>query len=155
MNTTVAGLLQVAALVVILAVAYVPLGDYMARVYTGEKDLLVERVLYRMARVDPRRQQTWVGYALAVLAFSLISFLVVYLLQRLQGVLPWSDGKSGVAPSMAFNTAISFVSNTNWQSFSPEVVMLTKEIAVLNAIEGDTPGLSSDHGRTPWNRCSR
>ena len=123
MNTTVAGLLQVAALVVILAVAYVPLGDYMARVYTGEKDLLVERVLYRMARVDPRRQQTWVGYALAVLAFSLISFLVVYLLQRLQGVLPWSDGKSGVAPSMAFNTAISFVSNTNWQSFSPEVVM--------------------------------
>lgn len=123
MNTTVAGLLQVAALVVILAVAYVPLGDFMAHVYTGEKDLLVERVLYRMARVDPRRQQTWVGYALAVLAFSLISFLVVYLLQRLQGELPWSDGKSGVAPSMAFNTAISFVSNTNWQSFSPEVVM--------------------------------
>ncbi|KSU61430.1 potassium-transporting ATPase subunit A [Gordonia sp. SGD-V-85] len=116
-------MLQVAALVVILAVAYVPLGDHMARVYTGEKDLLVERVLYRMARVDLRRQQTWVGYALAVLAFSLISFLVVYLLQRLQGELPWSDGKSGVAPSMAFNTAISFVSNTNWQSFSPEVVM--------------------------------
>ncbi|MFT4393703.1 potassium-transporting ATPase subunit KdpA [Gordonia lacunae] len=123
MNTTVAGLLQVAALVVILAVAYVPLGDHMARVYTGEKDLLAERVLYRMARVDPRRQQTWVGYALAVLAFSLISFLVVYLVQRLQGVLPWSDGKSGVSPAMAFNTAISFVSNTNWQSFSPEVVM--------------------------------
>jgi K+-transporting ATPase ATPase A chain len=113
----------VAALLVILAVAYVPLGDYMARVYTGARDLRVERVLYRMARVDPRRQQTWVGYALAVLAFSLISFLVVYLLQRLQGVLPWSDGKSGVPPSMAFNTAISFVSNTNWQSFSPEVVM--------------------------------
>ncbi|MGW6033964.1 potassium-transporting ATPase subunit KdpA [Gordonia terrae] len=123
MNTTVAGLLQVAALLVILAVAYVPLGDYMARVYTGARDLRVERVLYRMARVDPRRQQTWVGYALAVLAFSLISFLVVYLLQRLQGVLPWSDGKSGVPPSMAFSTAISFVSNTNWQSFSPELVM--------------------------------
>ncbi|MET4165742.1 MULTISPECIES: potassium-transporting ATPase subunit KdpA [Gordonia] len=123
MNTTVAGLLQVAALVIILAVAYVPLGDYMARVYTGARDLRVERLLYRMARVDPRRQQTWVGYALAVLAFSLISFLVVYLLQRLQGVLPWSDGKSGVPPSMAFNTAISFVSNTNWQSFSPELVM--------------------------------
>ena len=123
MNPTVAGLLQVAALVVILAVAYIPLGDHMARVYSSDKDLRVERVLYRMARVDSRRQQTWVGYALAVLAFSLISFLVVYLLQRLQGVLPWSDGKSGVAPSMAFNTAISFVSNTNWQSFSPEVVM--------------------------------
>ncbi|PKZ66097.1 potassium-transporting ATPase subunit KdpA [Gordonia terrae] len=123
MNTTVAGLLQGAALLVILAVAYVPLGDYMARVYTGEKDLLVERVLYRLARVDPRRQQTWMGYALAVLAFSLISFFVVYLLQRFQGVLPWSDDKPGVSPSMAFNTAISFVSNTNWQSFSPEVVM--------------------------------
>ncbi|MFE0749212.1 potassium-transporting ATPase subunit KdpA [Gordonia sp. NPDC058843] len=123
MNTTVAGLLQVAALVIVLAVAYVPLGDHMARVYSGVRDLRVERLLYRMARVDPRRQQTWVGYALAVLGFSLISFLVVYLLQRLQGVLPWSDGKSGVSASMAFNSAISFVSNTNWQSFSPEVVM--------------------------------
>ncbi len=123
MNTTVAGLLQVVALVTILAVAYVPLGDYMARVYAGGKDLRVERVLYRMARVDPSREQTSTGYALAVLGFSLISFLVVYLLQRVQGVLPWSDGKPGVSPSMAFNTAISFVSNTNWQSFSPEVVM--------------------------------
>ncbi|WP_439030056.1 potassium-transporting ATPase subunit KdpA [Gordonia terrae] len=123
MNTTLAGLLQVGALVAILAVAYVPLGDHMARVYTGERDLWVERVLYRMARVNPRRQQTWIGYALAVLGFSLVSFIALYLLQRLQGVLPWSDGKPGVAPAMAFNTAISFVSNTNWQSFSPEVVM--------------------------------
>ncbi|WP_238418727.1 potassium-transporting ATPase subunit KdpA [Gordonia sp. 'Campus'] len=123
MNTTLAGLAQLGALVAILAVAYVPLGDHMARVYNGERDLWVERVLYRMARVDPRRQQTWVGYALAVLGFSLVSFIVLFLWQRLQGVLPWSDGKPGVAPSMAFNTAISFVSNTNWQSFSPEVVM--------------------------------
>ncbi|NED64557.1 potassium-transporting ATPase subunit KdpA, partial [Streptomyces sp. SID10244] len=71
----------------------------------------------------PRRQQTWVAYALAVLAFSLVSFVLLYALQRVQGVLPWSDGKAGVSPSMAFNTAISFVTNTNWQSYSPEVVM--------------------------------
>lgn len=61
MSTTVAGLLQVGTLVVILAAVYVPLGDHMARVYTGERDLGVERLLYRLARVDPRKQQSWVG----------------------------------------------------------------------------------------------
>ena len=110
-------------LILVLALAYVPLGDYMARVYGSSRDLRVERVFYRIGRIDSRREQTWVGYVLAVLAFSLISFLFLYALQRLQGVLPWSDGKPGVSPSMSFNTAISFVSNTNWQSYSPEVVM--------------------------------
>lgn len=123
MSTTTAGLIQVAILILVLALAYVPLGDYMARVYGSSRDLRVERVFYRIGRIDSRREQTWVGYVLAVLAFSLISFLFLYALQRLQGVLPWSDGKPGVSPSMSFNTAISFVSNTNWQSYSPEVVM--------------------------------
>lgn len=140
MSTTVAGLLQVAFLIVVLAVVYVPLGDYMARVYDSRKDLAVERVLYRVARVDPRRGQTWVGYALAVLAFSVISFLAVYLLQRLQSVLPFNDGKPGIAPSMAFNTAISFVANTNWQSYSPEAVMGNLSqmlgLAVQNFVSG-------------------
>jgi K+-transporting ATPase ATPase A chain len=114
---------QVATVVLVLAAAYIPLGDYMARVYRSDRDLAVERGMYRIARVDPRQSQTWKGYTLAVLAFSLISFLFLYLLQRLQTVLPWSDGKPGVDPSIAFNTAISFVTNTNWQSYSPEVVM--------------------------------
>ncbi|MCT1353750.1 potassium-transporting ATPase subunit KdpA [Gordonia sp. p3-SID1431] len=123
MSTTVSGLLQLTALVLVLAAVYVPLGDYMARVYTSDRDLFAERVFYRVARIDPRSRQTWLGYTLAVLGFSLMSFLALFLIQRMQGVLPWSDGKPGVDPSMAFNTAISFVSNTNWQSYSPEVVM--------------------------------
>ncbi|MGV9794617.1 MULTISPECIES: potassium-transporting ATPase subunit KdpA [unclassified Gordonia (in: high G+C Gram-positive bacteria)] len=123
MSATVAGLLQLALLLFILAAAYVPLGDYMARAYDSARDLRFEKLFYRVGRIDPRREQTWVGYALAVLAFSLISFLFLYAIQRLQGVLPWSDGKPGVTPSMAFNTAVSFVTNTNWQSYSPEVVM--------------------------------
>ncbi|ROZ98315.1 potassium-transporting ATPase subunit KdpA [Gordonia sp. OPL2] len=123
MSVTSAGLLQLALVVIVLGVLYVPLGDHMARVYDSRRDLVVERWFYRVGRIDPRREQTWVGYALAVLGFSLVSFVFLYVLQRLQGVLPWSDGKSGVAPGMAFNTAISFVTNTNWQSYSPEVVI--------------------------------
>lgn len=120
---TVAGVLQLAMVIVVLAVAYVPLGDYLARVYTSRRDLRVERLLFRVGRVDSTRQQTWLGYVLAVLAFSAISALFLYALQRLQGVLPWSNGKPGVPPSIAFNTAVSFVTNTNWQSYSPEAVM--------------------------------
>ncbi|PXW28804.1 UNVERIFIED_CONTAM: K+-transporting ATPase ATPase A chain [Williamsia faeni] len=123
MNTSVAAVLQVGVVVFILAAAYVPLGDYMARVFSAARDWAPERLLYKLVRVDPKREQTWTGYAMAVIAFSFVSVLFLYLLQRLQGVLPWNDGRAAVSPSMAFNTAISFVSNTNWQSFSPEVVM--------------------------------
>ncbi|NDZ97370.1 potassium-transporting ATPase subunit KdpA [Streptomyces sp. SID6673] len=123
MSVTAAGFLQLAMVIIVLGALYVPLGDYMARVYRSDRHLSGERFLYRIGRIDPRRQQTWVAYALAVLAFSLVSFVLLYALQRVQGVLPWSDGKAGVSPSMAFNTAISFVTNTNWQSYSPEVVM--------------------------------
>ncbi|MDL9946417.1 potassium-transporting ATPase subunit KdpA [Gordonia sp. ABSL11-1] len=123
MSVTAAGFLQLALVLVVLGVLYVPLGDYMARVYDSGRDLVVERWFYRAGRIDPRRQQTWVGYTLAVLAFSVVSFVFLYGLQRFQGVLPWSDGKPGLAPGMAFNTAISFVTNTNWQSYSPEAVM--------------------------------
>jgi potassium-transporting ATPase potassium-binding subunit len=122
-SVTAAGFLQLALVLIVLGALYVPLGDYMARVYDSGRDLVVERWFYRAGRIDPRREQTWVGYALAVLAFSVMSFAFLYVLQRLQGVLPWSDGKSAVAPGMAFNTAISFVTNTNWQSYSPEAVM--------------------------------
>lgn len=123
MNTSVAAALQVGVVVFILAAAYVPLGDYMARVFSGARDWAPERLIYKLVRVDPKREQTWTGYAMAVIAFSFVSVLFLYLLQRLQGVLPWSDGRAAVSPSMAFNTGISFVTNTNWQSFSPESVM--------------------------------
>ena len=123
MNSVVAGVLALAFVVLFLAAVYVPLGDYIARTYRSTSDLAVERLIYRVSGVDPRSGQTWRGYALSVLGFSAASFLALYLLQRLQGVLPWSDGKPGVEPAMAFNTAVSFVTNTNWQSYSPESAM--------------------------------
>ncbi|MFT4126952.1 MAG: potassium-transporting ATPase subunit KdpA [Gordonia sp. (in: high G+C Gram-positive bacteria)] len=123
MSDTLAGMATVASVIVVLAAAYIPLGDYLARVFTSDKDLAVERFCYRAVGVNPRRSQTWIGYAVSVLAFSVVSVLVLYVLQRIQGHLPWSDGKPGLPPAMAFNTAISFVSNTNWQSYSPEAVM--------------------------------
>lgn len=118
-----AAVAQVGIVILILAAAYVPLGDYMARVFRSSRDLAPERLIYRLARIDSARQQTWVGYAVAVLAFSFISVVFLYVLQRVQGILPFGDGRPGVSPAMAFNTAISFVANTNWQSYSPEVVM--------------------------------
>ncbi len=123
MDPALAAALQVGAVVVILALAYVPLGDYMARVFTGARDLAPERLFYRVVRVDPTRQQTWVGYATALLGFSLVSVLFLYVLQRIQNHLPMSGGRPAVPGAMAFNTAVSFVTNTNWQSYSPEAVM--------------------------------
>ena len=88
MSPAVAAGLQVACLVVLLAVLYIPLGDYMARVFTSDRDLGIERLLYRLARVDPRREQSWRVYALGVLAFSAISTLALYVIQRVQHWLP-------------------------------------------------------------------
>ncbi|SIS12570.1 potassium-transporting ATPase subunit KdpA [Williamsia sterculiae] len=132
MGSGISAALQVAAVVFVLAVAYVPLGDYMARVFTGDRDLAVERLLYRAVGVDPRRGQSWGGYATAVLSFSLVSTVLLYALQRLQGVLPGNGGKGAVDPSVAFNTAVSFVSNTNWQSYAPEATMgnLTQSVGL-------------------------
>lgn len=128
MNPAVAAGLQIALVVAVLALAYVPLGDYMARVYTTDsdtrwKDLRIESLIYRLCRIDPRSEQTWFGYAASVLGFSLASALFLYLLQRVQGVLPFGNGLGGVSPAVAFNTAISFVANTNWQSYVPETTM--------------------------------
>lgn len=123
MNPALAATLQIGAVVLILALAYVPLGDYMARVLTSPNHLRVERALYRVVRVDAAKPQTWVGYTAAVLGFSLVGVLFLYALQRLQAVLPMSGGRPDVPSAMAFNTAVSFVTNTNWQSYSPEAVM--------------------------------
>ena len=123
MTDTTAGLLQAGALIVALAICYRPLGGYMARVLTSDRDLRVERVAYRIIGVDPKADQRWSVYAASVLAFSLIGVVLLYVLQRVQSSLPLSLGFPGVDPAVAFNTAVSFVTNTNWQSYSAEVTM--------------------------------
>ncbi|GAA4854403.1 potassium-transporting ATPase subunit KdpA [Pseudonocardia benzenivorans] len=120
MGDTLAGLFQVAALLVLLGVCYVPLGDYMARVFTAERHWRIESMLYRLVRVDASSGQRWPTYAAGVLGFSFVSCALLYLLQRLQPVLPASFGRGPVPPATAFNTAVSFVTNTNWQSYVPE-----------------------------------
>ncbi|MGA9870578.1 MAG: potassium-transporting ATPase subunit KdpA, partial [Rhodococcus sp. (in: high G+C Gram-positive bacteria)] len=103
MNPALLAGLQIAVVIAVLAVIYVPLGDYMARVYDNPRHSRFESVLYRLCRIDARAEQTWVGYASSVLAFSFASVLFLYALQRLQGVLPRSGGLDGVSPSVAFN----------------------------------------------------
>lgn len=112
-----AALLTVAGL---LALAHRPLGDYMAWVYTSPKDAAIERGMYRAVGVDPRSPQTWQAYLRSVLVFSAVGVLIVYLLQRLQPFLPYALGLEAPSEHLSFNTAISFVTNTNWQSYSPE-----------------------------------
>jgi K+-transporting ATPase ATPase A chain len=123
MSDTTAGLLQIGLLLVALAVCYRPLGAYMARVYTSEHDSRAEKVVYRVMGVDPKADQRWPAYARALLAFSVVGVLFLYALQRLQAHLPLSLGFPGVEPAQAFNTAASFVTNTNWQSYSGESTM--------------------------------
>jgi potassium-transporting ATPase potassium-binding subunit len=123
MSDTTAGLLQIGALLVALALCYRPLGGYMARVFTSERDLPVERVVYRLVGVDAKADQRWSVYATSVLAFSLVGVVGLFLLQRVQDHLPLSLGFPGVDPALAFNTAASFVTNTNWQAYSGEATM--------------------------------
>lgn len=103
-----------------LALVHVPLGGYMARVAESPRHLRVERWLYRAAGVDPEREQSAIGYTRSLLLFSVLSVLALYLLQRLQPWLPLSLGLDPVEPGIAFNTAFSFVTNTNWQAYTPE-----------------------------------
>jgi K+-transporting ATPase ATPase A chain len=123
MSDTTAGLLQVGLLIAALALCYRPLGAYMARAYEDEHDLRVERIIYRVMGVDSKADQRWPVYARALLAFSAVGVLFLYAMQRFQSHLPLSLGFPGVAPAQAFNTAASFVTNTNWQSYSGESTM--------------------------------
>ncbi|GAE72655.1 potassium-transporting ATPase [Cutibacterium acnes JCM 18916] len=112
-----------ALLAIALGIAQHHLGTYMARVFTSDKDTRVETWCYRVMGVNPRAGQTWKSYARAVLAFSFCGVVFLYALQRLQPWLPWSLGKGSVNPAVSFNTAISFVTNTNWQAYSPEATL--------------------------------
>ncbi|MER8000890.1 potassium-transporting ATPase subunit KdpA [Streptomyces sp. NPDC095613] len=123
MSSVLAGVLQLLALIAALALAYRPLGDHMARVYSSDRHLRVEKWIYRCIGADPSANLRWPAYLRGVLAFSAVSVLFLYLLQRLQGGLPGSLGFASIDPDQAFNTAASFVSNTNWQSYAGEQAM--------------------------------
>jgi K+-transporting ATPase ATPase A chain len=127
---TSSGLLQIALYLVVLVALVKPLGGFMARVYEGERTWLsrvlgpVERLIYRSAAVDPAEDQNWKQYAFAALLFNAVGFAFVYMLQRAQGLLPLNpQGFGAVSPDSAFNTAISFASNTNWQGYGGESTM--------------------------------
>lgn len=124
------GWLQIAATLGLVLAAVRPLGRFMAKLFLGQRTFLhpvlspVERGFYRAAGIDPEQEQTWFGYAMAMLIFSGMGFLSLYAILRLQGFLPLNPGAlPGVAPDLAFNTAISFLTNTNWQSYSGETTM--------------------------------
>ena len=117
-----AGILFLVTLIVALVAVHVPLGDYMYRVYSSDRDLRGERLVYRLIGADPKAEQTWGAYARSVLAFSAISILFLFVLQLVQGKLPLhlNDPATPMTPALAWNTAVSFVTNTNWQAYSGE-----------------------------------
>ncbi|TYB99932.1 potassium-transporting ATPase subunit KdpA [Micromonospora sp. WP24] len=123
MTMTTAGVIFVLSLVVALVAVYKPFGDYMYRVVSGTRQSRVERGIYRLVGVNPAAEQSWGVYARSVLAFSVVSLLFLYLLQRVQDKLWLSLGFDPVVPHGAWNTAVSFVTNTNWQSYSGESTM--------------------------------
>ncbi|MFF5757678.1 potassium-transporting ATPase subunit KdpA [Streptomyces longwoodensis] len=138
MGPVTAGVLQLLALVGALALAHIPLGSYLARVYSSQRHLRVEKWIYRGIGADPDTEMTWPAYLRGVLAFSAVGVLFLYLLQRLQGALPGSLHFASVDPAQSFNTAVSFVANTNWQSYYGEQTMghvvQTAGLAVQNFV---------------------
>ncbi|MDX3638320.1 potassium-transporting ATPase subunit KdpA [Streptomyces sp. MB09-02B] len=123
MGPVLAGVLQLLALIGALALAHIPLGTYMARVYSSDRHWRVEKWLYKGIGANPDTEMTWPAYLRGVLAFSAVGVFFLYLLQRIQGVLPGSLGFHSVDPAQSFNTAVSFVTNTNWQSYYGEQTM--------------------------------
>ncbi|MEU4104311.1 potassium-transporting ATPase subunit KdpA [Streptomyces tanashiensis] len=123
MSPVLAGVLQLLALIVALGLSYRPLGDHMAKVYSSEKHLRPEKWIYKAIGANPSVEMRWPAYLRGVLAFSAVSVLFLYLLQRVQGSLPGSLGFVSIDPDQAFNTAASFVANTNWQSYYGEQAM--------------------------------
>ena len=123
MSDTTAGILQFVAVVALLAIVHVPLGDFMARVYASDRDSRIERGLYRVMGVDPKSDQKWSTYLRSLLAFSFVGLLFLYAFQRVQQHLLLSLGFPAVKADQAWNTAASFLTNTNWQSYSGENTM--------------------------------
>ncbi|MEU0098510.1 potassium-transporting ATPase subunit KdpA [Streptomyces sp. NPDC006267] len=123
MSPVLADVLQVSVLVAALALVHKPLGDHMAAVFSSEKHLRMEKWIYRAVGANPDAQMRWPAYMRGVLAFSAVSVLFLYLLMRVQDHAPLSLGFDAISPDQAFNTAVSFTSNTNWQSYAGESAM--------------------------------
>src|SRR2546427_2194705 len=124
------GWLQISIFLALVLAVTKPLGIFMTRVFNPEPTFMdralrpVERLLYRLTGVDEHHEMRWTEYAFAMLLFSAVSMLVLYLLQRVQGFLPLNPQKlAAVPPDLAFNTAASFTTNTNWQAYVPETTM--------------------------------
>ena len=124
------GFIQIAIYFVILVALTKPLGGYMTRVFAGERTFLspvlhpVETILYRLAGVEEKGEQHWTSYGIAMLLFNLAGFLLLYVMQRAQSVLPFNpQGMADIAPDLAFNTSVSFDTNTNWQNYGGETTM--------------------------------
>ncbi|SHJ42686.1 K+-transporting ATPase ATPase A chain [Aureimonas altamirensis DSM 21988] len=127
---TLVGWAQIIAILALCVISALVLGRSMARVFAGERTFMspiiapVEGVIHRMAGIDPAKEQGWLAFALSMIAFNLVGFVALYALLRLQGVLPFNQSLfPGLDPDLAFNTAVSFVTNTNWQSYSGEATM--------------------------------
>ena len=123
-------IIQIALFSLIIIAISVPLGLYMAKVFAGERTFLdpvfvpAERLIYRLCGVDPATEQTWIEYATSLLLFSVVGMVTLYALQRLQGWLPLNpQGLGAISTDSSFNTASSFITNTNWQSYTPETTM--------------------------------
>src|ERR1700691_5936118 len=133
MNSALAGWLQFLLLFVALAACYIPLGNYIARVFTDTKHWRVERGIYKLTGIDPDADMRWSVYARSILAFSLVCVLLVYLVERTQHWLFWAIGMTNVTQDTAWNTAVSFTTNTNWQNYAGEATMsyLTQQSALM------------------------
>jgi K+-transporting ATPase ATPase A chain len=123
MSSTGAGWLQFALLFAALAACYIPLGNYIAHIFTSDKDWRIERGFYRLMGIDSKADQRWGTYVRSILAFSAVSVIFLYGIERLQHYLPLSVGMAAVTPDTAWNTAASFVTNTNWQNYAGEATM--------------------------------
>jgi K+-transporting ATPase ATPase A chain len=133
MNSALAGWLQFLLLFAALAACYIPLGNYIARIFTDTKHWRVERGIYKVTGIDPDADMRWTVYVRSILAFSLVAVLFVYLIERTQHWLFWVVGMSNVTPDTAWNTAVSFTTNTNWQNYAGEATMsyLTQQSALM------------------------
>lgn len=127
---TIMGWVQIALFALVIVLVTKPLGWYMTRVFNGQRLLIlwplrpVERALYWVSGVNEKREQSWVVYAVSMLFFSIAGFVTLYFLQRFQASLPFNpQGQAAITPDLAFNTSVSFVTNTNWQSYVPETTM--------------------------------
>lgn len=127
---TIIGLVQIAIVLITVILSAIPLGAYLAQVMAGKPSILtkllspIERFFYKLSGINKENEQSWFAYTIAMLTFSLVGFLSLYALQRLQGVLPLNPkGFGGVAADLAFNTSLSFITNTNWQNYSGETTL--------------------------------